>query len=418
MLLVANCFTCALEARSKPGVFSLSESWRSDTVWVQVVQKEVPISVNIEALDNPPFLVGEPLRFAARTERTRLRLEQQFLFGDGRATTWTRENVVQHAYTKPGTYQAVVFVREQPLEGQSTPAAASVGRAMLTVVIQAGPLTDGQQAVTLAAYPAEIQAGAPLRLQARMEPGVEGAVFMFDFGDGQRSESLPDDATVHRYTNPGTYVTFVRVYKGDKLVGESQPVNINVTPRITHRLLLHANTTNPGSMEQVRFTWNVEPYVSGVLYHIDFGDGNSGWISEAQAEHRYRASGEYRVLLKARIGETDIQSNELVVTVREVVRPWLYLSLAIALGTVGASALAWHIIARARKRKTRKTPKAESVDTIVDVRPHVDPGTQQLEFSTPVGTGSDVRFQPVPDIGEQVMERGISAPKRKEASHG
>lgn len=414
----AGTYPVYVEVRSNLGAFAFADAWRSNLLRVQVAQKERPISVNLETLDSPPFRVSEPLRFAARTEMTGLRLEYQFLFGDGRATAWTRENLVRHAYTEPGTYQAVVYVREQPSEGQGTPVATSSSRATLRVIIQAGSRTDGYQAVRLIADPVEIQAGNPVRLRAHVEPEIEGVVFVFDFGDGQRSESLPDNVAVHRYASPGAYVTSVRVYKGEGLVGESQPISINVTPRITHRLLLEADSTRPGTTEQMRFTWNVEPYVKGVLYHIDFGDSYSGWTSETHAEHRYQAGGEYRVLLKARIGETDIQSNELVVTVREVVRPWLYLSLAIALGAAGASALVWHIIARAGNRKSGKGLKAEAINMIVDARPRLDPGTQQLEFSTLVGASPDVRFRPIPDIGEQSMEHGFSTRKRKEDTHG
>ena len=277
-----------VEVRTKPGLFAAADLWKSNIVRVQVVQKEAPISVNLETLESPPFKVGESLRFAARAEGTGLKLEYQFLFGDGRSSAWMRENTVRYAYKGAGTYQAVVFVREQSLEGQGAPSATVHGRAMLRVVIEPDLVRDRQQAVRLNAHPVEVRAGEEIRLEAHAEPEAEELEFVFEFGDGEQSERQSAGTAFHRYRNPGTYAAFVRVYRGGRALTESQAVSITVTPAITHRLVLEANTTNPGTTERVRFTWRVEPPAEGVLYHVDFGDSYSGWVSEVSAEHAYR----------------------------------------------------------------------------------------------------------------------------------
>ncbi len=409
-----------VEVRTKPGLFAAADSWKSNIVRVQVVQKEAPISVNLETLESPPFKVGESLRFAARAEGAGLRLEYQFLFGDGKSSAWMRENTVRYAYKGAGTYQAVVFVRGQSLEGQGAPSATVHGRAMLRVVIEPDPMKDSQQAVRLNAHPVEVRAGEEVRLEAHAEPEAEEFEFVFGFGDGEQSERQSEGTTFHRYRNPGTYAAFVRVYRGGRALTESQAVNITVTPAITHRLVLEANTTNPGTKEQVRFTWRVEPPAEGVLYHVDFGDSYGGWVSEVSAEHAYRDRGVYRVLLKARIGGRDVQSNEIVVTVKEAVPGWLLIVVAATLAAVGAAVLAWLIIARARNRKQRKAVKAGPgpVGTTVVVHSHKDLGIRSLEFSTPVSPGPEVRFQPASDSGKQMMEHGLTIRRRKEDNHG
>jgi PKD repeat protein len=409
-----------VEVRTKPGLLAATDLWKSNIVRVQVAQKEAAISVNLETLERPPFKVGESLRFAARAEAAGLRLEYQFIFGDGRSSAWMRENTVHYAYKAAGTYQAVVFVRGQSLEGQGAPSATINGRAMLRVVIEPDPVRDSQQAVRLDAHPVEVRPGEEVRLEAHMEPIAEEFEFVFGFGDGEQSERQAAGTTFHRYRNPGTYAAFVRIYRGGRALTESQAVNITVTPGITHRLVLEANTTNPGTKERVRFTWRVEPPAEGVLYLVDFGDSYGGWVSEVSAEHAYRDRGAYRVLLKARIGGKDVQSNEIVVTVKEVVPDWLLIVLVATLAAVGAALLAWLTIARVRNKKQRKVVKAGPgpVGTMVVVHAYKDSGIRSLEFSTPVSQGVEVRFQPAPDSGKQMMEHGVTIRRRKEDSHG
>jgi PKD repeat protein len=407
-----------VEVRSKQGLPAAAGPWRSGPVRVQVVQKERPISVNLETHDSPPFRVGEPLLFAARAEGAGLRLEYQFFFGDGRSSSWTREDTARHAYAAAGTYKAVVFVRKQPSEEQGGPSAAGSGRALLRVVIEPDAMKDGQQAVRLSAYPIEVHAGEAVRLEAHMEPETEDLEFIFEFGDGEQSERQSEGATAHRYKNPGTYRALVRGYKEGTAITESQPVAITVVSGMTHRLLLDANNTNPGATEPVRFTWRVEPPATGVLYHVDFGDSYGGWVSEDWAEHAYRQSGEYRALLRARIGGRDVQSNEIVVTVKENVPAWLRIVFAGTAGAAGAIVLVWRIIARARNRKLGRAVKAGAVNAAIVVRPHKDLGTRSLEFSTPASGSFEVRLQPFPDSGKQVMQQGMITHKRKGDNHG
>jgi hypothetical protein len=281
-----------------------------------------------------------------------------------------------------------------------------------------GPDKTVKSAVRLNAYPMEVQASEAVRLEAHVEPETEDLEFVFEFGDGERSERQSESRVLHRYSIAGTYGAFVKVYREGREITESQPVNITAVAPITHRLLLEANRTSPETTEPVRFTWRVEPPVAGVLYHIDFGDSYSGWVSEGWAEHVYRQRGEYRVLLRARIGGRDVQSNEILVTVKDNFPVWLRMVLAAAAGTGGVTVLLWRIVARARNRKRGKEMKAGAVDPIIVVRPHTDFGARGFEFSAPVSAGLEVRLQPLPDSGKQVMEQGMITRRRKEDNHG
>jgi len=292
---------------------------------------------------------------------------------------------------------------------------------MLRVVVQPEPVSNEQQVASLAAYPLAVQAGDPVRLQARPQQESEDVGFVFEFGDGQRSERQPEQTTEHRYTNPGAYDAFVRIYRMDRMVEESQPIRIVVTPGVSHRLFLEADNANTKISERVRFKWRIEPPVAGALYHVDFGDSYSGWVSEAGTEHAYRNTGEYRGVLRARVGGRDIQSNEITITVRGAAWNRLYtlcISLAIALGAAGVVVLLWRVTARARSKKDAKSVEAGPVASNVVVQSYKDLGIHRLEFSAPAAEGSDVRIQPVPDIGEQVMGQGIVMHKRKGANHG
>jgi hypothetical protein len=196
------------------------------------------------------------------------------------------------------------------------------------------------------------------------------------------------------------------------------PVRVQKATSVGPQLILSATNMAYRTMERVSFTWHIEPFVAGVLYYISFGDGYGGWVSETDADHGYRQSGSYRVLLRARVGGTDIQSNEILVTVQEVVRPLLYRWLAAILGAVGAVLVISYVFVSARKKEGESTARADTRFTAALVRPHKDTGVCRLEFSTRAAVASDVRFQPVVDMGVQLMEQRITATERKEKKRG
>ena len=196
------------------------------------------------------------------------------------------------------------------------------------------------------------------------------------------------------------------------MVAESRPVRITVAPRAEHRLLLEADTRTPEVNGRVRFTWHIEPTLEGLLYLVEFGDSESAWVSQTVAEHAYARPGEYRALIRARIGGGEVQSNDVIVAVRAADQGPLYLLVAIVLAAAGAMLGGWRVIVRFRRRKNAPADDGVSTETSVVVRAHQDPGTQEVEATAPDSEGSEVRLLPVPDRGEQAMEQGFIIRKK------
>jgi hypothetical protein len=434
-------------AAFEPGDVMTGERWGAG-LRAQLTRPPTPqpaqLRVELTAEGETPFEPMKPIQFAVRAEPWRQDLEYRYSFGDGPPTGWLRDSRFPHTYNSPGSYQ--VFVEVRPTRGptaasdsvksnaltvqvlrkeESIPAHPSTGsnRVPVRVVAQPGPPKPGapkpeqSPVARLEIYPPEAQTGEPVRLRAFVEPETEGLEFTFEFGDGLESPRQAEPAAEHRYSNPGAYEVLVRAHKGDRIVAESRPVRITVAPRAEHRLLLEADTRTPQVGGRVRFTWRVEPPLEGVLYLVEFGDSESAWVSQPLAEHAYARPGEHRVLIRARIGGGEVQSNDVIVAVRTADQGPPYVFIAAVLAAAGAMVGVWRIIVRFRRRKSTRADDGAPTETSVVVRPHHDPGTQEVEPSAPDSESSEVRLLPVPDRGEQAMEQGYIIRKKGGGSH-
>jgi hypothetical protein len=451
--LIACCIVPELRAQEVPFAASFETGdLRGREQWGEGLRAQLrrpppsqPATLRVEltAEGETPFEPMKPIQFAARAEPWRQDLEYRYSFGDGPPTGWLRDSRFPHIYTSPGSYQ--VFVEVRPTRGssaasdsvksnvltvqvlrkeESIPAQPFAGsnRGPVKVVAQPSPAKPGAPkpehlVARLDAYPLEVQAGEPVRLRASVEPETEGLEFTFEFGDGQESPRQAEAATEHRYTNPGAFEVLVRAHKGERMLAESRPVRITVAPRVEHRLLLEADTRAPEVGGRVRFTWRVEPPLEGVLYLVEFGDSESTWVSQPVAEHAYVRPGEYRVLIRARIGGGEVQSNDVIVAVRAADQGPLYVLIAVVLAAAGAMVGAWRMIVRFTRRKSACADDGASTETSVVVRPHRDPGTQEVEPAAPDSERSEVRLLPVPDRGKQAMEQGFIIRKKGGGSH-
>jgi hypothetical protein len=407
LLLVCSCVP-SIRAQELPARVSPS----------QAPQFRVELSIE----DSPPLEPGRPLRFVARSEPVGKRLEYHFYFGDGSTSGWVRENQARHAYTNTGAFQAVVFVREPVLEG--TPARPSIrsNRVSITVVPAAEQPKPQQPTVRLEIIPSELRAGESVQARAYLDPAMERVGYRFDFGDGQPAEFKPEALIEHRYETAGRYEAFVQVQQGDKLVAESERVQIAVVSVPAHRLFLEVDRRNPLVGQAVRFNWRIEPHAPDVLYLIDFGDGNqSPQGAQPPVDHAYVEAKEYRALLRARIGTEEVISNEVLVTVSPVDRDSLYMLVAIIVAALAALLAAWGIVRRIRiKREPKQTSAVEThalTSAGISVNACRDPGFQALEFGSPAKPVFEVRLNPVSDGGRQIMDQGTAARKKKEVSH-
>ena len=409
-----------------------------------------------------PFEPMKPIEFAARAEPWKHDLEYRYHFGDGPPTGWLRDSRYPHTYAGPGSYQVFVEVRpaQRPGAGQDAvrsnvlpvrvlrkeergtappstndsrvrpsvtvpPAETKAERAAARPELRHPPPTTSDDRVPARAVappgeprlqertarldvrPQEAQTGEPVRFQVFVEPHTEGLGFSFDFGDGQASPRQAETVAEHRYTSPGTYGALVKVYREDRVVAESKPAPVTVSPQPEHRLLLEATTRNPEVGDRVRLMWRVEPPLEGVLYLVDFGDGESVWVPQAATEHAYARPGEYRILVRARIGGGEIRSNDLVVAVRAADQGPFYLLITLASGAALALVVAWRVIVRLRRRKRARRANETSPMSSVVVKPHGDPGTQVVVSEVQDAAGPEIRLNPVIDKGQQVMEQGL-----------
>jgi hypothetical protein len=215
-----------------------------------------------------------------------------------------------------------------------------------------------------------------------------------------------DTLAEHRYYVQGTFAARVRAYRGDSMVGESPAATVTVAGRPEHRLLLEATMRSPEVGDRVRFMWRVEPPLEGLLYLVDFGDGESVWAPQAATEHAYKQPGEYRALVRAKIGGGEIRSNDLMVAVRAADRGALYLFVSAALAALVVMVGIWRVASGLRRGKAARTNESSPASGVV-VTPHGDPGTQVVLAGVRDTEGPEVRLQPVIDKGRQVMEQGL-----------
>ena len=340
-------------------------------------QQPAQLRVELTVEGESPFEPMKPIEFAARAEPWRQDLEYRYHFGDGPPTGWLRDSRFPHTYAGPGSYQ--VFVEVRP--GQRLLAVQDAVRSNVLQVrvvrkeeaMPAPPSTSGNRVPSKVIAPA----GEP-------KPEQPGAGLDVRPPEAQTGEA----------------------------VSESPPASVTGVLRAEHRLLLEADTRTPQAGGRVRFTWHVEPALEGLLYLVEFGDSESAWVSHTVAEHTYARPGEYRVLIRARIGGGEVQSNDVTVAVRAADQGPFYLLIAVALAAAGAIVGAWCIIVRFRRRKNAPADDEVSTETSVVVKPHQDLGTQEVEFAAPDSEGSEVRLLPVPDRGEQAMEQGFIIRKK------
>lgn len=369
----------------------------------------------------------KPLQFAARAEPWTQDLEYRYHFGDGQPTGWLRDSRYPHAYAGPGSYQVFVEVRSprraaaapdpvrsnvllvrvlQGREPAPAPSPPVSDRVPSRVIVPPRTPVAQQPVARLAAHPPEAGTGEPVRLRVYVEPLTEGLDFTFDFGDGQESPRQAEPVAEHRYSSPGTYGVTVKVHREERVVAESRPVPVTVSPRPEHRLLLEATTRNPEVGGRVRFMWRVEPPLEGLLYLVDFGDGESVWVPQAATEHAFKQPGEYRILVRTKIGGGELRSNDLVVAVSAADHGPLYLLICGVLAALVVLVGVWRVVARFRRRTAERTNQTSPTSSVT-VLPHGDPGVQLVLSGGQDAGGPEIRLKPAVDKGKQVMEQGL-----------
>lgn len=155
-----------------------------------------PLSLSLQAQPaNVP--VNTPVHFVGilKPRDTSSQVTYVFHWGDGSNSDPLASSVADHAYAQPGKYYAVLEASIGQQTARSQP-----------VLLDIGPPVPRPGRLTLLANAApKSQTGQPFTFTAFLKPGNRNAEYMFDFGDGRRSEWSPSSSASHSYSGSGIY---------------------------------------------------------------------------------------------------------------------------------------------------------------------------------------------------------------------
>lgn len=233
--------------------------------------------------------------------------EYRFFFGDGNVRDWSKEASADHAYSRPGIYEAALEVRSGDKNYTSR-------RVRITVDPRDPPVDREPIGVSLRATPVEPETGQVVVFSAVPEGDTEGIDYKFDFGDGRVKDWSSEARTEHVYSSPGRYAPYVIARIGERML-ESKRIAINVE-RMPIALFIRAEPVKPKTGQVVIFRAIREVDMEGIEYNFDFGDGEvRDWSSETIARHAYDKVGEYSAYVKARSGDIAIDSSPVTIQV-------------------------------------------------------------------------------------------------------
>lgn len=206
----------------------------------------------------------------------------------------------------PGSYDIVLEIMDNHQQRDGTVATLNIlpPAAEYKVNIKANPKRIGQ--------------GQRVRFEAFFTPESLNVEYIFDFGDGMRSNWVREAKIKHLYLSPGIYQVFVTVRKDAEIITKSNAVEIEVLPETVCRVFIEVNKNNPSTGENVIFKGSIQPSYEKVEYRFDFGDGKkSGWIYEPVTRHTYKSPGTYKTHLIAKIEEKQFFSKDIYINVKE-----------------------------------------------------------------------------------------------------
>lgn len=291
---------------------------------------------------------------------------------------------------KPGNYEIVLEIIDNHLQRD---------RAVGTLVVS----PPVKYTVNLEADHNKIEQNRKVKFKASIIPVFQGAVYIFNFGDGKVSEWTSESKIEHIYSSPGIYQAFVTVRREERVIAESSAVQVEIT-RIEiapadYKVFLDAepNRAEPG--KTIFFRARIEPYIERAEYRFIFGDGESrDWSNEATAEHSYSKPGYYRAYVAAHIDRNIIlETNPVMLTIIKLHKiPWI-LIIAGSLLILGGG---YYLFSRIKKpEKTIKDVTPE-----IQIKPHRDTGIQQIESDTNIQSDLEIRLKPILDHGKQDIE--------------
>jgi PKD repeat protein len=261
-------YTVRLRVRNDSGTFCDASS-----DWTQVRVNAPPVA---EAGENLIAAVGEMIAFnGSRSYDTDgTILSYVWSLGDG---AQKEGRAIQHAYDKPGRYQATLTVQDDAGVANSSVSDR------LTVVINAPPIAQAKS-VRKAAVGEDIEFDG----RSSKDPDGEIVEYLWDFGDGTQARGA---SVVYAYNRPGRYPVTLTVRDNSNLLSSTRSdafvVVVNAPP------VAQAGKDQMVSSSEVHFDGTASTDADGRIAHYfwEFGDGASS--SEPAPMHVYQNPGVY-----------------------------------------------------------------------------------------------------------------------------
>ena len=247
-----------------------------------------------------------------------------FDWGDTQTTNST-DPQADHVFSEPRSYTVHVTAKS----AIQTLASRTPGITSNNVVINVAqpPPNGGNKPKRATLLPLTVTAdlSAPLPNQnvhftATWDQRVYGPAYLFDWGDGQSSQTSGPNA-YHAYAAPDTYTVRVSA-KGrandQDISVQGNVLTINVaTPPATMVATLTVNDPKVHVGEPVTFTARIDPPTPSVEYHFDFGDSSAQDSPSNEVTYSYHREGKYQAVVTASIGGggRTVSSSPIALTV-------------------------------------------------------------------------------------------------------
>ncbi|PIR55147.1 hypothetical protein COU74_01960 [Candidatus Peregrinibacteria bacterium CG10_big_fil_rev_8_21_14_0_10_36_19] len=302
-------FTATLRVTNSNGETATAEKE------IIVKESEGPVAV-ISILDEPEALtVGQNYTFKSDDSVSPNGKITSYDWSMGDNSGVKRSKTISHSYNKPGTYEITLkIVDEEGKEGE-VKKVIKVGSVKGTpkAVIKTSPTIE-KNAVTL-------NGEAPFKVSfdATGSTDSDGNIvdYKWDFDSDGKDDAF-GPKTTHTFSASGIYTTTLTVVDADNL-SSRESITVNVAAQgITAKI--KANIIQGTVPLTVNFDASGSSFQGGTItsYQWDFGDGTAPKLGSAQIGHKYTEIGTYTVKVTAIGSNNSKDTDEILITVREV----------------------------------------------------------------------------------------------------
>jgi phage baseplate assembly protein gpV len=251
-------------------------------------------------------------------------VQYQFEWGDNTSSDWMSSPTASHLFTSPGSYSVVLVARAATPALEAKTSARQIQSRPVVIRVQPAAITN-VPTLLLRANNTQPVPGQTVSFEGGLRPTSETPIqYLFNWGDGTVSGWSSSSVASHSFARQGMYYVVLiaraaNVIEGARAI-QSQPLAITVQPpAITHSLSLTSSLSQVQVGQSVNFSGSLNPPAGRVRYRFNWGDQTqSNEIPEPNASHSYSAPGTYPVQLVARVGGEGIQSNTVVVEVKDI----------------------------------------------------------------------------------------------------